>query len=113
MRGPERPLADAGLTERGQQDEVLAPRDLDVDVLVVVPVERRDGPRVADPQVDGVGVLLQGDPGKGHGALDLVEEGAVLVPQVVVFWLVCGVRWMDDRSGSDEIGRCSSIRASV
>lgn len=66
---------------------MLLARDLDVDVLVVVLVERRDGARVADPQVDSVRVAGQGDAGKGDGALDVREERPVLVAEVVVLGL--------------------------
>lgn len=41
---------------------------MDVDVLIVVFVEGGDGTLVADPEVQGVGVLLaEGDAGKGDG----------------------------------------------
>ena len=65
---------------------MLAAADLHVDVLVVVLVQGRDGARVADPQVDGLGVPRERDPRKGDVALDVAEQRRVLVPQVVVFF---------------------------
>lgn len=50
---------------RRQQDKVFLTEDLGVDVLVVVFVEGRNRAGVTDPQVGGVRVLLEGDPGKG------------------------------------------------
>ena len=61
--------------------------DLDVDVLVVVLVQGGGGEGVADPEVDGVGALLEGDASPGDVALDVGEEGGVFTAQVVVF---CG-----------------------
>lgn len=80
-------LVDAGMTYGRQQDEVLLADDLGVDVLVVVPVQGRDGPRVADPEVGGVGVLLEGYPGEGDVSRHVLREGQVLVAEVVVLCL--------------------------
>ncbi len=68
-RPPQRHLIHARLTQPRQQHKVLLARDLHVDVLVVVPVQRRHGAGGADPQVGGVGVAGQGDacPGDGGG----------------------------------------------
>ena len=66
---------------------MLAAEDLHVDVLVVVLVQGGHGARVADPEVDGVGLLLQGNACPGYVALDVAEERGVLVPQVVVLRL--------------------------
>lgn len=65
---------------------MLPPAHLDVHVLVVVLVQGRDGARVADPEVDGVGLLLQRDAGEGDVARDVVEEAAVFGAEVVVLW---------------------------
>lgn len=67
---------------------MLPPRDLHVDVLVVVLVQRRHGPRVADPQVDGVRVAGEGDARPRDGGRDGGrEEREVLVAEVVVLGL--------------------------
>jgi hypothetical protein len=72
-----------------QQDEVLLADDLGVDVLVVVLVQGRDGSRVADPEVGGVGVLLEGYPGEGNVSRDIVRQRQVLMAEVVVLCLEC------------------------
>ena len=79
-------LVHARVAERGQQDKVLAAADLHVDILVVVLVQGRDGARVPDPQVDGLGVPRERDPREGDVALDVGEQRRVLVPEVVVFF---------------------------
>jgi hypothetical protein len=45
--------------------------DLAIDVLVVVSMQRRDAARVADPEVDCVGFLLQSDTCPGDVWLDI------------------------------------------
>lgn len=59
---------------------------MDIDVLVVVLVQGGYGPRVANPEVDGVGSCLQCDAREGNVALDMAEKGEVLMAQVVVFF---------------------------
>ena len=86
MSRPQLLLVHARLAVRRQEDKVLAAGHLDVDVFVVVLVQRRHGTRVADPQVDGLGLALQGDAREGYVLLDVAEEGGVLVSEVVVFF---------------------------
>lgn len=83
--GLEISLIHARLEERGQEGEVLSPRNLDVDILVVVAVQRRHGARVTYPHVDGIGVSLQCNPGKCNALLHLRKECYVFVPQIVIF----------------------------
>ncbi len=52
---------------------MLVPRDLDIHVLVVVLVQRGDGARVADPQVDGIWVAGEGDACEGDAGGDVAE----------------------------------------
>ena len=66
---------------------MLVPGNLHVHVLVVVLVQRGDGARVADPQVDGVGVAGEGDACEGNGGGDVAEEGKVFGAEVVVLGL--------------------------
>lgn len=72
-------LVDAGLAQRRQQDKVLLPGHLHVHVLVVVAVHGRRRERVAHPHVDGVGLLVQRDAGKGDGSQGFGEQRRVLV----------------------------------
>jgi len=65
---------------------MLPAQNLDIDVLVVVPVERRNRPRVANPQVDGLGALLKGYACPGYVRLDVSKQGHIFVPEVVVFF---------------------------
>lgn len=65
---------------------MLLPSDLDVDVLVVVLVKRRDGAVVADPEIHGISVLLQGNARPGDILGDVTVEVGVLVSEVIVFW---------------------------
>lgn len=63
--------------------------DLDVDVLVVVFVQRSCGACVADPEVDGVGFLVECYTGEGDGGGNVGEEGGVFGVEVVVFCIDC------------------------
>ena len=65
---------------------MLLPSDLDVDVLVVVLVKRRDGAVVADPEIHGISVLLQGNARPGDILGDVTVEVGVFVSEVIVFW---------------------------
>lgn len=60
--------------------------DLHVYILVVVFVHCCHGPVVSEPEVDGVGGLLQGDAGPGDVGWDVGKEGGVFGAEVVVFW---------------------------
>lgn len=53
---------------------MLLAYDLHVDVLVVVFVQRGDGVRVADPEVDGFGGFLERDSRKGDAGIYVCEE---------------------------------------
>lgn len=67
---------------------MLPPDDLHVHVLVVVAVQGRCGALVAQPEVDGVCALLEGDARPGDVGGDVGEEGLVFSAEVVVFWLL-------------------------
>jgi hypothetical protein len=68
-----------------QQDKVFLAGYLGVNVLVGVLVQCRDRSRVSDPQVGGVGVLLEGYTGEGDILWDVLGERQILVAEVVVF----------------------------
>lgn len=68
---------------------MLLPEYLDVQILVVVFVQGRHGPGVADPEVDCVGGrLLKGDAREGDVILDVVEESVVFMAKVVILFCV-------------------------
>lgn len=50
-----------------EEDEIFPAADLDVDVFVVVFVEGGGGVLVSYPEVDRVGVPVEGYPGEGDG----------------------------------------------
>lgn len=90
-------LVHARLADGREQNKVLPARHLHVDVFVVVPVQGRGGGRRADPQVDGFRAAVQRHAGPGDVALDVGEEGRVLVSEVVVLRL--GVEHLFGASG--------------
>lgn len=65
---------------------MLLTYDLDVDVLHGVTMQGCRGAGVADPEIDCVGIFLEGYPGKGNVSLGVLEERDILVSEVVVFW---------------------------
>lgn len=66
---------------------MLASPDLDVNVLVVVAVERSGGVRVTQPEIDGVGVLVESYAGKRRSCGgNIGEEGDVFVAEVVILY---------------------------
>ena len=85
----ERGFSYAWVGEGREEDEMFLSDDLDVDVLVVVFVKGGCGLGVADPEVDGFGVLVECYTGPGNVFLDVREEMSVFVAEVVVFWREC------------------------
>lgn len=55
-------------------------------------VQRGRGLRIAEPEVDGVRVLLEGYAGEGHRGGDVGEDSVVFVAEVVVLGLQVA-RW--------------------
>lgn len=78
---------------------MLLPDDLHVDVLVVVLVQRGRRQRVADPEVDGVGGLLERDACPGDVLLHVREEGCVFVAEIVVLLESSGGRFAKGGGG--------------
>lgn len=52
---------------------MFAAENLDVQIFVVVLVQGCGAVGVSEPEVDGVGVLGEGDTGKGDGLRDICE----------------------------------------
>lgn len=65
---------------------MLLPTHLDIQILVVVLVQCRYRSLITDPEINGIGFLLQCDPSKGDVSRYVFEKTAVLLSQVVVFW---------------------------
>lgn len=59
--------------------------NLDIDVLVVVLVQCRNRARIADPQIGGVRIVLEGYSREGNVSWDISGERQILMPEVVVF----------------------------
>lgn len=85
-RRQDKVLVDARVEQRREQDEVLPADDLHKDVFKVVLVQGRRGPRVSDPEVDGVGLLAQGYPRERNVPLGVWIQRQVLISEVVVFF---------------------------
>ena len=64
---------------------MLLSNNLNIDILVIIFVKRSSGKRVANPEVDGVGTLLESYACPGDIFLYMGEERGVFVPKVVVF----------------------------
>ena len=64
---------------------MLLAEDLHINVLVVVAVHGRDRVRVADPEVDGLGLPLQRDPREWDVLVNVRKNRGILMAQVVVF----------------------------
>ena len=64
---------------------MLLPSDLDVDVFVVVLMEGRDGAVVADPEIHGISILLQGNARPGDVLGHVPVQVGIFVSEVVVF----------------------------
>lgn len=63
---------------------MLPADNLHKDVFKVVLVQGRRGPRVADPEVDGVRLLAQRYPGKRNVPLGIGIQRQILIPEIVV-----------------------------
>lgn len=64
---------------------MLSPLDLDKYIFEIVLVGGCDRPRIADPQVDCFGFLLQSDPGESDIPLYIGKQTCVFVSKVVIF----------------------------
>ena len=66
---------------------MLFTENLHVNIFVVVFVQSGGRVRVSEPEVDGVGILLEGYAGEGDGVGHVGEEGSVFVAEIVVLGL--------------------------
>jgi hypothetical protein len=65
---------------------VLLTSHLNIQILVIVLVERCGGETVAEPEVYSLGCFAEGDASKGYIGRDIFKERGVLIAEVVVFW---------------------------
>ena len=77
-------LVDARHGNRRQKDEVLATHDLTIHIFVIVSVESGDASRVADPEVDRIGLFFKSDSCPSDLCFDIAVQSQILVSEVVV-----------------------------
>lgn len=65
---------------------MLLTSHLDVEVFVVVFVERGGGETVAEPEVYSFWCFAEGNAGEGNVGWHILKERGILVAEVVIFW---------------------------
>lgn len=65
---------------------MFASDNLDKYVFKVVLVDSGDGLGVADPEVNGIGWLLQGDASRRYVTWGIGEDVQIFISEIVIFW---------------------------
>ena len=65
---------------------MLEADDLDIDILVIITMQRSDTSTVSQPQIDGIWSMAQSNAGPGDIWLNIHKQRRILVSQIVILY---------------------------